>query len=183
MTMKTNESFNPERLDFARKRRGLTKGQLAEFVGISPKTLNRYESFKYVPDEAMMARLSNVLGFPESFFKKSDIEIPPVEGISFRSLTSLSAKVRDQAVAAGGVGLEFATSWMDKRYNLPQTDIPKIPLGTMEPEFAAMGIRDSWGLGQRPIANMIHPNPIIHLCSPSTVQIISRRNRWERRPG
>lgn len=154
--MTTNNSFNPERLDFARKRRGLTKRQLAESVGISPKTLNRYESLKNVPDEAMLASLSNVLEFPESFFLKSDIEIPPIGGISFRSLSTLSAKVRDRAVAAGGIGLEFATAWMDRRYNLPQVSIPRFPLGTMEPEFAAMGIRDMWGLGQRPISNMIH---------------------------
>ena len=154
--MATSEFFNPKRLDFARKRRGLTKRQLAESVGITRQTLNTYESLKNVPDEAMLARLSNVLDFPESFFLKSDIEIPLVGGISFRSLSSLSAKVRDRAVTAGGIGLEFATTWMDERYNLPQTDIPRFPLGTMEPEFAAMSVRDSWGLGQRPVSNMIH---------------------------
>jgi Zn-dependent peptidase ImmA (M78 family) len=45
-------------------------------------------------------------------------------------------------------------NWIDTRFTLPAVAIPQYE--GVDPETAAMGVRTEWGLGERPIKNMIH---------------------------
>lgn len=147
------EDFNYNRLDLARRRRGLTKSALAKSVGISPRNLNFYERGEQVPNRETLARLASTLRFPTEFFLGPDLDEPDVEGASFRSLSRLTARERDQALGSGALALALG-DWIDERFSLPNPDIPQYQ--GIEPETAAEAVRDRWGLGERRIPNMIH---------------------------
>ena len=78
------ESFNPGRLDLARRRRGLTKGQLAAQAELSARSLLAYERGEADPAPDTVERLATALSFPIAFFVRPDVDEPSVDGVSFR---------------------------------------------------------------------------------------------------
>lgn len=145
--------FNPTRLDLARKRRGLTKIQLAEKAGLSRRILTSYEDGEKEPTTLTVVRMAEALGFPVAFFDGPDVPEPPVEGASFRALSNLTARQRDQGLSSGSLALSLS-AWIEAKFELPQPDLPRFH--GVDPETAAEGVRSAWGLGERPIRNMIH---------------------------
>lgn len=145
--------FNSSRLDIARKRRGLTKAKLAEEAGISTRILTDYEHGRTQPTSVTVERIARVLHFPVEFFDLPDIETPTVAAVSFRALSSMSARQRDQAVGSAAIAIELA-DWIDRRFHLPTPDVPR--LADVDPETAAERVRDAWGLGHDPAPNMVH---------------------------
>ena len=147
------ESFNPNRLRFARKRRGLTLVALGKALGRTSKSISDYENDRREPKDSFIDSVSSYLKFPKGFFYKDDI--PTIDGtaVSFRSLARMPASVRESSICAGQIALEFS-SWIDKKFNLPSTNIPDF-VG-FEPEAAAESLRNEWGLGERTISNMVH---------------------------
>lgn len=145
--------FNYSRLDLARRRRGLTKGALAEAAGISPRNLTAYENHEYEPDALTVVRLADAVKFPKEFLFGPDLDEPSPAGASFRAMTRMPARTRDRALASGA--LAFALSdWIDRHFDLPIPDVPEFP--GLDPEMAAMAVRDAWGLGERRISNTVH---------------------------
>lgn len=145
--------FTPSRLSLARMRRRLTKKGFAELLGVTPHTVLRYESGEICPPDHVVVEMAKILEFPTAFFFDDDIGLPSEGAVSFRSLSSMSAKERDAALAAGALAFIFA-DWVEERYNLPAIDIVEIDWEA--PEAAALSLRQKWGLGERPIKNMIH---------------------------
>lgn len=146
--------FNPSRLDFARRRRGLTKAQLATLLGLtSPRMLSAYGSGEKRPSRGSLLLMSEVLSFPQSFFFGPDLEEPSADGTTFRAMTRLSAKQREQGLASGALAL-LLSDWIDSRFRLPEVGVPRF--SGLDPEMAAVAVRSEWGLGERPIKNMVH---------------------------
>lgn len=145
--------FNPNRLDLARRRRGLTRVELAVAADISVKTLTSYDQGRTEPSPAILTRLADTLRFPEAFFSRPDGDEPPMDGSSFRALSSLIARHRDQTLGAGAIALDLY-DWIGARFRLPAPDVPRY--SGVDPETAAMAVRSEWGLGEKPIKNMIH---------------------------
>ena len=81
------------------------------------------------------------------------LDEPPLDASSFRALSNLTAKQRDQAVGAGALSLALS-DWIDKQFRLPEPKVPQ--LEGVDSETAAAAVRSEWGLGERPIRNMIH---------------------------
>jgi Zn-dependent peptidase ImmA (M78 family)/DNA-binding XRE family transcriptional regulator len=147
------EGFNYSRLDLARRRRGLTKSALASEAGVSPRNLVAWEGHAYEPDALTVVRLASAVKFPREFFYGADLDEPSPEGASFRAMTRMPAKLRDQALASGA--LAFALSdWIDSHFDLPKPNIPEFP--GLDPETATIAVREAWGLGERRVANMVH---------------------------
>jgi Zn-dependent peptidase ImmA (M78 family) len=73
--------------------------------------------------------------------------------VSFRSLSSLTDRKRDQALASGALALALS-DWIDARFELPAPKVPEY--GGSTPESAAAAVREAWGLGERPVTNTIH---------------------------
>lgn len=143
---------NPSRLKLARKRRGMNKVTLWRRSALSVKSLGDFEKGRAIPSADALESIAAVLRFPVSFFYRSDLEEPPKEGVSFRSLSTMSAGQRDAARA--GVALAFELSqWIEKSFELEQTDVPD--LREYPPAEAATVLRNLWGIGVRPIGNMI----------------------------
>jgi Zn-dependent peptidase ImmA (M78 family) len=146
-------SFNPSRLILARKRRGLSKTSLSETTNLALRTLGYYYAGEVEPSDEAIRVLSRVLQFPPDFFYGDDIEEIDLDGASFRSLKSMTSSLREASLAAGSLCVELE-KWITKRFDLPNPSIPS--LAHIEPETAADMLRAEWGLGLRPLNNVIH---------------------------
>ena len=149
--------FNPSRLTLARHKLGLTMIELAEQIGIAWRTVAAYESDKggngRDPKPETVSKLSKVLGFPPAFFYGTTLEEPPIEGSSFRSLSSLTRRHKAKGFAAGTLAM-YLSDWIATHYEVPEPAIPEY--SGVDSEAAAMAVREEWGLGERPIRNMVH---------------------------
>ncbi|MGE4161924.1 MAG: helix-turn-helix domain-containing protein [Vicinamibacterales bacterium] len=143
----------PDRLRFARKRRGLTKTKLAGLVGLTARSVQAFENGEKSPSEETLAALARVLRFPVDFFAGAELDELLPDGVSFRSMSSLTAGRRDAALGAGRLAIEFM-GWLGERFTLPATNVPHF--AEHEPEAAAEAVREFWKLGQKPISNMVH---------------------------
>jgi Zn-dependent peptidase ImmA (M78 family)/transcriptional regulator with XRE-family HTH domain len=145
--------FNPSRLELARKRRGLTKVALGRRAGLSPRALTDYASGRAEPSPGTIDEIAFATRFPSAFFHRPDVDEPTKDGASFRSLSTMTAGQRDAALAAGALAFELS-AWIERRFELPS---PKLPdLRDFKPAEAAMALRTYWGIGTRPIGNMVH---------------------------
>lgn len=147
-------SFNPKRLEQARRRRGLTRRALAQATGIAERTLAYNESGEHVPSDEHLQILSQELGFPVGFFFREDPEPIPESAPSFRALSRMTAGQRDGALAGGELALEL-NAWLEDRFELPEPDLPDLRF-QKDPEGAAAALRSYWCLGDKPISNMVH---------------------------
>ena len=146
--------FNRKRLTLARERRGLTGIQLSERSGITAITISRLESGQTKqPDDNTIAGLAHALQYPATFFHKDDPEELDAEIVSFRSLKKMNSKERNAALWAGSLGLEIY-DWIEQEYHLPAPLIPDLREND-DPESAARLVRQEWGLGDRPIGNVL----------------------------
>lgn len=144
--------FNHTRLEVARNRRHLTKKALADKAGVSQVTLTRIENGKTSdPGEETVAALARSLSYPSGFFYLDDCEQLSTESVSFRSLSSLTARQRDAALASGTIAF-LLDDWVTTRFNLPVPDL--LDLRDEEPEAAAAALRSHWGIGSKPIPHM-----------------------------
>ncbi|GAB3464206.1 helix-turn-helix domain-containing protein [Azotobacter salinestris] len=145
--------LNITRLAFARKRRKLTKKQLAEIAGISHVTLSRIDKGVTLdPSDETVSSLAKALGYPVSFFYLDDIDELKEDQVSFRSLKAMTARQTNAALASGVLGYIF-NDWVSSKFNLPEPDLPD--LRVEDPVSAAAAIRRHWGIGFRPIPNLI----------------------------
>lgn len=146
--------FNPRRFSFARRRRGLTKKALADCVNLSSRSIAAYEAGDQAPSAETLEQLARALEFPESFFHGDDIDEFAEESASFRALSRMTAGQREAALAGGALAVRLG-SWIEERFSLPQPDIPDFHEAS-DPEAAAGSVRAVWGLGERPIVNLVH---------------------------
>ena len=144
--------LNPERVELVRLRLGLTKSGFAEKLGIDRRTLQRFEAGNYPLSSEAYDELLRLSGYPEDFFKKPSPEYPNPLGVSFRSLRSLTARRRDAAIAVAALAFEL-DDWIDGKYDLPGHDL--IVDKDLTSREAAMRLRAAWGIGNRPITNLL----------------------------
>jgi len=100
-----------------------------------------------------LAKLARALDFPIEFFFASDIQEIDTGSVSFRSFSKMSARERDAALAAGMLGLQLNT-WIERRFGLPEPNLLDLEYES-DPEAAAHYLRQFWGLGEKPIGNML----------------------------
>ena len=144
--------FNPSRLELARRRRGMTKRALAEATGIRCGVWLVTIDLSVNPMPQLLRILQQPCS-PSAFFYGHTLDEPPSDGASFRALVRLTARLKHQAIAAGAIGISLS-DWIDERFKLPGVDIPRYR--NIDPETAAIEIRNRWAIGERPIKNMIH---------------------------
>src|SRR6266496_763807 len=116
-------SFNPARLTLARERNGLTKQGLATLCDVSRRTVTAWESGEV--DAPPLELIAEKLHFPLDFFLADDPSCIAKEGVSFRALSSMTARQVDRVLAASALAFELS-AWMDQRYNTPPPDLPDL---------------------------------------------------------
>lgn len=146
--------FSSTRLKLARQRRGLTLTALASTSGVSTRSLTNYENdITTEPTTDVVERLAEALDVPAEYFFREPVDPLSVEAVSFRKLSKTSAQKRDAVLAMATLALEFFTI-VDERFALPSPSLPT--LDKLAPEQAAELVRQQWGLGDKPVPNMVH---------------------------
>lgn len=155
MPRKSVSEFSASRLELARKFRLMTQKKLAQESGVTSAMLSKYESGLLAPSMESLIDIAESLAFAPEFFLKGQIEAPDDHTAAFRKRSKTSVRVRDAALAAGKLAMEFC-DWIEDelRVRLPAVDIPD--LSGLPPEDAAIALRGEWGLGDLPISNMVH---------------------------
>ncbi|HJU15370.1 MAG TPA: XRE family transcriptional regulator [Stellaceae bacterium] len=145
--------FNPSRLTLARKRRKFTKTSFADALDCDVKTVIRWESGEIEPSPENLAAISDTLQYPTAFFYGKEIDEPQSEAVSFRALSAMPARDRDAALAAAALAF-LLSDWIENLFELPPHDLPDFKENP-DPEAAALILRQKWGIGERPISNMV----------------------------
>lgn len=131
----------------------MTLAALAGKAGLSSKSVSAYEAGKATPSVDARIALGRALGFPHAFFERAEVEIPTPQQASFRALSTMRARDRDAALAAGALAMEF-NGWLEEHFALPDACVPD--LSELSPELAAATLRAEWGLGVAPVLNVVH---------------------------
>jgi Zn-dependent peptidase ImmA (M78 family)/transcriptional regulator with XRE-family HTH domain len=150
----TEPGFSPQRLRFARDRRGITQTRLAKQAGFSLRSVQGWESGTSTPEAESVGRLATALQFPIEFFYGEDLDVVSPESVSFRSMAKMTATQERVALSAGSLAL-LLNQWIERHFELPSCKVPSIA-GDMTPEGAADWLRQEWHLGEVPVRNVVH---------------------------
>jgi Zn-dependent peptidase ImmA (M78 family)/DNA-binding XRE family transcriptional regulator len=145
--------WNGKRLSIARRRRAVSKTDLAAKVRVTPNTISRYESGEIALSEEVVGKFSKVLDFPIRFFDGEDIDEPRRDNASFRGMASKSGKIMDAALASGAIAF-LLDDWISKGFSRPEPQL--LDLQYEKPEAAAGLLRQLWRVGDKPIKNVVH---------------------------
>lgn len=145
--------FNPARFELAMDRCRLTARALAELTNLTVVSLSQIKTGKQSPQEGTVQRIAEALGYPVPFFFGDDVDTLPADAVSFRSLSSMTKRECNAAIAAGGIAY-LVSDWLHARYQLPAAQL--VDAGPeRDPATAARALREAWGLGEKPIGNLI----------------------------
>jgi len=145
--------LNPSRLAVARKRRALTLTDLALLTGLSTRSLSAFENGHKQPSPDTLLALAKALEVKPEFLGRHDLDEIPVDAVSFRALSKMTARQRDSALSSGRIAI-MVNDWIEERFDLPSPDVPT--LTGRDPESAAEEVRARWGIGEKPVTNMLH---------------------------
>ncbi len=145
--------FEPARLTQARVLACLTKGELADEIGVSPAAVGQYESGIVKPRPELLTTLAKKLKVPVEFFATGrPLGRLDAANAHFRSLRSTRAK--DRAKAAAHVEQVWELTYaLEKQVRFPEVDLPGIPEGTL-PAQAANVLREAWGIRRGPVPHL-----------------------------
>lgn len=145
--------FCADRLKIARHRRKLTGKELAAAAGVTDVTVSKVEN-GHQPDDVTVDKFAKALSYPRAFFLMDKPELLEPKAVSFRSLKKMKAAERNASLAAGSNGIALY-QWIDAQFNLPASDLIDLSREQGRPEVAARLLRQHWGLGDRPIGNVL----------------------------
>jgi Zn-dependent peptidase ImmA (M78 family) len=131
----------------------MSSKELAQRTGLTAVTITRLEKFRNEPEPETVDALVEALEFPKEFFFGPDVDELNKDAASFRSLTSMTAKEREAALAAGALAY-MLSDWVGDRFNLPDANLIDLSQ-ERDPARAARTLRQHWALGEQPISNMI----------------------------
>ena len=175
--------LTPSRMVIARKRRGLTLTQLAGLTGLSTRSISLYENGHQEPSADTLRQLAGALDVSPGFLGAPDVDEIPEDSVSFRALSKMTARQRDRALSAGRVAL-LINDWIDARFRLPRPTSPASP--AMIPKSAAEMVRAHWGLGERPVSNVLHllesRGARIYSLTPENIELDAYSLYWDGRP-
>jgi Zn-dependent peptidase ImmA (M78 family) len=131
----------------------MTLASLAASSNISIRSITAFENGHKRPSRDSVLALARALELPPDFFAGPPIDEIPIESVSFRALSKMTALDRDAALGAGRCAL-LINEWIEDRFRLPPVNVPTLP--PLDAEQAAERVRSLWGLGEAPVSNMIH---------------------------
>lgn len=146
-----------QRLEQARKLRGMTLRQLGEAAGVSHEAIRKYENGSDVPSSAVLVRLTQALDISvTSLFRPVTVgEMQPVfrkkKALSGARLARVEAEIRDSVERY--LELEAIRLPGAEPAGLPP-GFPRSITSLDEAETAADALRDAWRLGRDPIENL-----------------------------
>ena len=131
------------------------KTDLAKLIGITPRSVTGYESGEFPPESERLDQIAAALKFPKEFFLDEEpLERIESDAVSFRTMTKMSATLKNMAIGAGTIAVQLS-SWIEDKFQLPSPDLPELGRN-IDPEAASESLRKYWGLGEQPVSNMVH---------------------------
>lgn len=155
--MLRDRNFNGARLKSARVYRGKTISQLSEETGVSKQAISQFENNKTTPGFETLMKLTYSLEFPKDYFyEKDDVSIV-VGNTYFRAQASITKKEEASYSEKLSIFAKLYT-FLDAYINFPQLNMPKLEYGNdiEDVELIAERLREHWGLGDRPIVNLVN---------------------------
>lgn len=148
-------NFNGERLKSARIYRNMTITELAEKVNISKQAISQYEKNQITPKPEVLFNFVSELQFPIGYFTEHDKNSINIENTFFRALSS--ARVLDLNTQEEKTAMIIKIyNFLSKYLNFPVFEFPDINLGEQKNmDDIAIILRSKWGLGEKPIENMV----------------------------
>jgi len=141
-------NFNGERLKKARIYREMTIFELAQKMNCERQVISMYENNKLKPEKNIIKQIAKELYFPVKFFLEKENDI--IKGSSyFRALLTTNKKYRKKQIQR----MEFLAQiyfFLQDYIEFPTDCSGKTP------EEAALLLRETWGLGLKPIDNIIY---------------------------
>ena len=150
-----DRQFNGSRLEMARVYRGIGAKELAENIGVNRQTISMYENNKLTnPEIATLQKISNELHFPVKFF----LENCPIEikdsPTYFRSLLTTGKRYHKEQEAKLQL-IKIIYEYLSEYLTFQSTNLPVIDKDA-DIEDIASALRDCWGLGRKPIDNLVY---------------------------
>ena len=149
------KSFNGNRLKTARQYRGLTVEELSQKINVSKQAVSQYETGKIedVPFQKILL-ISEILNFPYRYFVQEDIPNIQTGATYFRSLMKTSKRYRlAQEIKMEHIAIIY--SFLNEYVTFPQLNLPSWIGEITSPADAAKELRNFWGLGNKPIENVL----------------------------
>lgn len=159
MKVSKESIFNPKRLREARLIRGLTISELAKKIGVTRQAISQFELGEHTPKPDTMMAIINTLKFPRGFFYKEYKE-QYIGNTFFRSNATATKKSKEmqynKAILAGHI-YEYLSDYIEfPELNLPDTSEFVSDWDNELIEKLATKVREHWGIGDKPIANIVH---------------------------
>ncbi len=159
--MKTGtQGFSGDRLNLARRARGLTAKALAETVGVSAQSISQYEKDTHKPQHEVFRRICSVLNMPTDYFLRQPVEREVVP-IYWRSRATSTKGARDR-VEVRLDWLKDITEYLGGFFDFPLLSIPEVDvpddfrqITQGDIETAALSLRRHWGLGVGPLPDLV----------------------------
>lgn len=159
MNVSKEPIFNPKRLKEARLIRGLTIRELAEKIGITKQAISQFELGEYAPKPETMMAIINTLKFPKNFFYK-DFKEQYVGNTFFRANATAMKKSKEMQLnktMLAGYIYDYLSDYIEfPELNLPDTSQFNSDWDKELIEDLASKVREHWGIGDKPIANIVH---------------------------
>lgn len=154
--MTNNVEFNGERLKIARLYRGKTIKELADETEISKQAISQFENGKSSPGFETLLKIINSLGFPRDYFYQKD-EYEITTNTFFRSMASTSKKEQLCQIYKTKT-LACLYSFLEQYIDFPNVNIDYNNIVDDESfaEKEAIKLREYWGLGNKPVNNIIN---------------------------
>lgn len=159
MNVNQEPEFNPKRLREARLVRGFTISRLAEEIGVSKQAISQFELGEHTPKPENMMAIINTLKFPKNFFYRAFKE-QYVGNTFFRANATATKKSKEmqynKSVLAG-----YIYEYLDDLIEFPELNLPKVSntqnaWSNDSIERLAQEVREYWGIGDKPITNIVH---------------------------
>lgn len=147
-------NFNGERLKLARRFNKLTLSELAERLEVSKQMISKYEKSLNQPSGENLFLIEEILGFPRNFYFEENFINEKIGNTYFRSLSKATKKdIEAQKIRIDFLALIY--KFVDEYIELPLQNFPELDVENMDIEKMAEKVREYWGLGDKPIKNMV----------------------------
>lgn len=156
--MKGVPGFKGDRLRRAREAMGLSQTSLAAIINVSKQQVSQYEKGTDSPGPEVFDRLRAVLRHEAQYFLMAGLA--DNAGTKFYRSMASSTKTARLRAEAKQVWIRELLAYLSEHTVLPPVDIPKLSkkpdlISMEEIEIFASEVRQHWGLGESPIANLV----------------------------
>lgn len=154
------QGFAGSRLRQARRARGLSGVDLADMVGVKSQTISAHELDKSTPSPQLVEQLAMVLNVPLAFFL---LPAPKTaESAIFWRANSTATRIAQERAEVRLEWFQEIVDYFRNYFNFPHANLPQLGFGSdfksiksSQIECAAKECRNLWGLGLKPISNIV----------------------------